>query len=181
MQKEYPVVSSVAGLCVPACLRSILLTKKMDFSIEKIAKDLGIEIPKKYTEKYPDLKINKQNIFKQPINEEKYSINNFFKKNGIPFKMKLVYTKDTTKLKEILKKHFHKADIAVCYDFPTSTNKPGKLGHIAIISKLDKNTLELSHPSNINKNIVSYVKLTKAIQTHSKKKMAGIWIFKKDK
>jgi len=82
--KKYTPVTASNGMCVPATLKIILTQNKIDFSVEDIAKDLGIQIPKEFAKQYPNLEINKNNQFYQPINKKECSINNFFKKNKIP-------------------------------------------------------------------------------------------------
>ena len=184
MSKEYTPIIASNGMCVPATLKVIIAQNKLDFNIEDIAKDLGIEIPKEFAKQYPNLVVNKNNQFYQPINKKEFSINNFFKKNKIPLTMKRYYLTDPAKIQTLIADKIKTNDIAICYDFPTTINKDAKWGHVALATKISKAKIDLLNSYICNKDqkyTISIELIAKAIKKHTKRKMAGIWIFEKNK
>jgi len=170
-------------MCVPATLKVILSQYKINLDVEDIAKDLEIEIPKEFAKHYPNLTINKNNQFYQPINKKEFSINNFFKKNKISLTMKRYYLTDPIKIQTLIIDKIKNNYIAICYDFPTTINKDAKWGHVALVTKISKNKIELLNPYICNKDqkyTISIDLIAKAIKKHTKRKMAGVWIFEKD-
>jgi hypothetical protein len=133
--KRYNKINYKRFFCVPACVKSILLRRKMgeDIDIWTIGRELDLRVPKKFIRKYPNTKISEKGNFQINLHKKEHSINQFFSKYKLPLMEKYFYRTNKEKIRNLLLSEFKNSDIIVAFDFPTISGINGKWGHVCLV------------------------------------------------
>ncbi|HOO68096.1 MAG TPA: hypothetical protein PLC53_01855 [Bacilli bacterium] len=153
-----------------------------NFDQEEIAYQLGLVVPPEKRYLFKKVREEDKPIagYGTQIQNDEYSINNFFSNNNISLKQEYYYILDVEKARTFLKNNINN-DIMIClhcgilYDSLESD-----WGHMVLFETINKDIVTILDPSekrgienvNINKLILS-------IRVHGKIKAAGFWLIKK--
>ncbi len=175
---RYVIVKAKEHLCLAASLEMILKAIGIfTMSQELIAEYFGLNVPEDYLGEIKNLNIvfDKMN-FGIKIKEE--GLNPFFKKYNIPLTEEYVsiYELFDWEFEMLIEKALNQKKHILCgFDYGILNNdKSMKIGHISIISGIQKNIVEIIDPDPVHlgiRNIKSYI-LYRAI--HSIKD--GVWV-----
>lgn len=162
---KYKLIKQEQYYCVPRCLQMILDRYKLKFdSQEDIGKELGFII----TEDYKGTRIQ----------EQEYSISNYFDKHNLPLTFEYFYLTDYEEVKKFLIENKDN-DIIVCYKRGVMFNKILKGGHATLIEKFENENVTLVYPEDdLGYRTVNLKSLINAIKLYDKKNMAGFWLIK---
>ncbi len=155
LQKKYHPIYQLPYCCVPATLQWIFYRNNLNIlDQEFIGAKLGLTLPEKGRKLFSHPKIIFTDIkpktgYGTQIEKNKYSINNFFKKNKIPLKISELYIfKNTSQLKNFLINNFNnETDIIIRYHLKLFNGSD--CGHFAIITEFDtkKQTVVIGDPA----------------------------------
>lgn len=163
-----------------ACLEMVLNRHHIENSgQEDIAYQLGLTVPDEVKHNYKKVRSGKMPIagYGTQIQEEKYSLNHFFRKNKIPFTEKYYYIINYNEAKDFLYKN-NDNDILVIFHCGTLYSSPkADWGHMVLFEKIENDEvtiLENSEKRDFEK--VSLEKLLNAIKIHGREKGAGFYL-----
>ncbi len=169
--------------CVGACIEMILNRNNIVHNGQvDIACKLGLTVPKEYKTIYPNAIFGSKPTsgYGTQIQKEEYSINNFFKINGIDLIEEYYYITNENEIKDFLMKN-RENDILICCHCATLYDSPhADWGHMLLFENMENNYVTLLDPSaKRNYEIISLKKLVNAIITHGKDNGAGFYLIKK--
>ena len=168
--------------CAPACLQMILKRNNIRYDTqEEIGYDLGLIVPEKDKHLFKKVRTGKKPIagYGTQVQEEKYSINNYFIKNKIPLNYECQYIDDYERTKEFLFDNKNN-DIMICLDYGVLYDKNYTGGHLVVIDNINNELVTLIDPyRDSNYETVQLEKIVAAIKKHGKEKAAGFWLIKK--
>ncbi len=180
---KYKKIVQKKYCCVGACLEMVLNRHHIKNSgQEDIAYQLGLIVPYEDKDDYKKVRSGKMPIagYGTQIQEEQYSINNFFKKNKISLVEKYYYLTDYEEAKEFLYK-YNDYDILIIFHCGTLYDNPNAdWGHMILFERIENDEvtiLENGPKRDIEK--VTLEKLLDSIKIHGKEKGAGFYLIEK--
>lgn len=180
---KYEKIAQKPYCCTAACLEMILKRNGInDYEQEDIAYDLGLIVPPDYVDRFKRVRTGQKPIagYGTQIQKEKYSVNNFFKKNNIPLINEYHYITGIKEAKKFLKDN-DKNDILVCLHCATLYDAPhANWGHMVLYDHMEDDYFVLQDPAD-NHDIekIKLDKVLEAIKVHGVKKAGGFWLIKK--
>jgi len=153
-EMKYTPFYQLPYCCVPATLQWILYRRGYGiFDQIDIGSKLGLRLPKKAKKVIKNeliiyLKSEPKYGYGTQITKKKYSINNFFKRNGISLKISdLVQFKNNDELRKFLKDNLKDdSDIIIRY-IKKHNFRDQDFGHFSLITKLYRNDMvEIGDP-----------------------------------
>ena len=180
---KYKKVTQKPYCCTAACLEMILNRNNIpNNGQEDIAYDLGLIVPEDYSDKFKKVRTGPKPIagYGTQIQEEKYSINHFFKMHNISLIEEYHYIDDEKEAVEFLKES-EENDVIICancsklYD---SLNED--YGHMVLFDHIEEDNIVVQDPEvmrNLEKIKIS--KVMEAIKYHGEENAAGFWLIKR--
>ena len=169
--------------CVGACVEMVLNRHSIKNSgQESIAYNLGLIVPVEEKDNYKRCRFGNKPTsgYGTQIQEDKYSINNFFKKHNIPLISSYHYIIDFNQAKKFLLENSNK-DILIIMHCGTLYSSPTEdWGHMVLFESINNSKLTILDPClERDYEIVDLENLLKAIEYHGKDKGAGFYLINK--
>lgn len=177
----YKPITQMPYCCVPACISMILERRRIKHdSQEEIGYELGLTVPKEKAHLFTKIRTGRKPIagYGTQVSKKKYSISNFFSKNGINLKEKYYPVERIKDVKRFITEnltHYH--DLIVCFN-NKKLHGTGNYGHVSLIQSINNETITLIDPEKDvpKKRKVKLLKLLEAMKYNGIKKRGGFWL-----
>lgn len=181
---KYQKITQKPYCCVGACLEMVLRRHGIaDYDQEKIASELGLIVPEEYKEKLPMARTGEMPAagYGTQIQEEQYSINQFFKKNHLGLKETYQYITDVTKAKEYLANQDDQ-DVLIIFHCATLYDNPeADWGHMVLLDHVEGDQVIIQeNSSKRDLETVPLSQLMRAIKIHGQGNGAGFYLIEKE-
>lgn len=179
---KYKKINQKEYCCVPACLQMVLHRNNLKCkSQEDIGYELGLIVPSDDRKLFKKVRVGDKphSGYGTQVNNEKYSINNFFIRNNFPLIEEYHYIIDYKRVERFLKENV-RADILVCFHCGTLYgNEYEDWGHVCVIDSLCNDEIILVDPDlREGYKVIKLNKLIEAIKKHGENNRAGFWLIK---
>lgn len=180
---KYNKVTQKKYCCCGACLEMILNRLNIkNNGQEDIAYDLGLVVPLEDRSLFKKVRVEEKPIagYGTQVQNEEYSINNFFRIHDIPLIEEYHYITDIEEAKKFLSDN-NENDIMICFHCATLYDNPQTdWGHMVLYDHLDGDYIILQEPS-VKRDIekIKIEKVIEAIKNHGKEKGSGFYLIKK--
>lgn len=180
---KYQKIVQKPYCCVGACLEMVLNRHRIENKgQEDIAYQLGLTLPEEQRGNFKKARFGDRPIagYGTRIQEEKYSIHNFFWKNKLPLIETYYYITDDKEALEFFTKN-RDNDILIIFHCGTLYHAPhADWGHMVLLEDIkdDKVTI-LDSSAKRDYETFSLKELLEAIQYHGKEKGAGFYLIER--
>lgn len=186
--KKYIPFTQQPYCCVSACLQMVMYRHDIPLvEQEDLAYELGLIVPKEDAILFQKVRTSEKRPISgwgTQIQNPKYEINKVLSKLGIRLRVNAMTDIDSIEqLRQILSEVIeYDKDALLCFDYGTLWQlEYSNGGHVCVFDKLEGDTVWLVDPErNVPKSRkVDIHQLYKAIISHGRENMTGVWIVQK--
>jgi len=149
-KSRYIPLTQQSFCCMPACIQMVLLRRKLQMlPQEEIGHDLGLIVPKKYKKILPTARTGKMPPSGYGTQENKHSLNKFFKKHKIPLRKESFQPSEIKNTEKWIEENIKKDnDILVCFKGGLLYGGKGR-GHLSVVDSISGDEVTLIDPSRL--------------------------------